>query len=334
MMNINLDSLILLLFCCQLESYKELPVTPEEWETIEKIIKLHGLKGPTSLLDISHDELVDVLGIEEFCAYKIVQRRKTMHVFIKALSDIENLGIQVITKYDNLYPQRMIRKMKKRAPLYIFYVGEISLLREGISIAGLVDISKKERSYTKRLIDKIKEEQLMFVSNDTRGPDEVALHYAIHHDCFSVCFICHDFLKKMQEYRRYLKSKQLVLLTAIDPTKHFTVTNAIDRNSYVCGLSKYQIVVSSKINNGATWFTSLQNMHQHWTVPLVMDNKSIGNTRLLDMGAISLTTKDILSDYSFDMIYSRNKQIAESESVHMDQMSIFEFIGEEYENTI
>ena len=38
--------------------------------------------------------------------------------------------------------------------------------------------------------------------------------------------------------------------------------------------------------------------------------------------------KDVLSDYSFDMIYDRNKKIVEDAEVNIDQMSIFEFIGE------
>jgi predicted Rossmann fold nucleotide-binding protein DprA/Smf involved in DNA uptake len=334
MMNLQLDSLIMLLFCCQLEAYKEVPVTPEEWLVIEKIIKMHGLKGPTSLLGMKYEELIDVLGIDEFCAYKMHQRMKTMDIFIKALSDIENRDIQVITKYDEAYPKVLLRTMKKRAPLYLFYSGDITLVKEGISLAGLVEVTKKERGYTKRLVDKIKEEQFVLVSNDTRGIDDVALQYALHHDCVVACFICHDFYKKQQEYRRYLKSKQMILLTAVDPAKYFTVTNAIDRNSYVCGLSKYQIIISSKINNGATWFTALQNMHQRWTIPFVVENDTIGNIRLLDMGAVSLTIKDILSEHSFDMMYHRNKEIIEESLVHMDQMSIFEFIGDDNENTI
>lgn len=334
MVRMNLDSLIVLLFCCQLEEYKVAPVSLEEWEAVEKIIRGHGLKGPTSLLGMSHDELVDILGIDEFCGYKMTQRMRSMHLFVKALSDIESKGIRVVTKYDDTYPKVLLEIMKKRAPLYIFYSGDITLLKEGISIAGLVEVTKKERAYTKRLVDKIKDEGKMFISNDTRGIDEVALQYALNHNCLSACFVCHEFIKKQQEYRRYLKSKQLVLMTTVDPSKHFTITNAIDRNSYVCGLSKYHIVISSKINNGATWFTALQNMHQHWTIPFVMDNKMVGNIRLLDMGAISLTTKDILSDYSFDMIYNRNKQVVEEDLVHVDQMSIFEFIGENHEDTI
>lgn len=334
MMNIHLDSLIMLLCCCQLEAYQEAPVSPEEWEAVEKIIKAHGLKGPTSLLGMHHDEWIDLLGMEAFCAYKINQRVKTMHLFVKALSDIEDQGILVVTKYDDNYPQVLLQTMKKRAPLYIFYSGDITLVSEGISIAGLVEVTKKERMYIKKLVDKAKEEQLLFLSNDTRGVDEIALRYALQQGCLSACFVCHDFINKQQEYRRYLKSKQLVLLSTVDPLKHFTVTNAIDRNSYVCGLSTYQIIISSKVNNGATWFTALQNIHQRWTIPLVVDNDMVGNMRLLDMGAVPLTTKDILSNRSFGMIYNRNKKVIEENLVHANQMSIFEFIGEENEDRI
>ena len=75
---------------------------------------------------------------------------------------------------------------------------------------------------------------------------------------------------KSKDYTRYIKSGQLVMLSAEDPNCYFDVTNAIERNSYVCALSKYQIIVSSSINNGATWFTSLQNLHNKWTTPLAV----------------------------------------------------------------
>lgn len=97
---------------------------------------------------------------------------------------------------------------------------------------------------------------------------------------------------------------------------------------YVCALSKYQIIVSSSINNGATWFTSLQNLHNKWTTPLAVEGLYLGNDRLLDMGVTPIYIKDVLSDYSFDMIYDRNKKIVEDAEVNIDQMSIFEFIGE------
>ena len=332
--SLQLDSSALLLFCCQLKEYHEVPLITDEWLEVEKKIYHYGLKGPASLLSMTGDEMIEMLQINEFCAYKMIERIKTMAIFISALNILETKGVNVITKYDERYPKDLLKYNKKRAPLYLFYCGDISIINRGISIAGLSEVGKKENAYTKRLVDKIIEEDRMYISNNTKGIDTVALHYALHHGGKALCFVCDQLQEKSKEYRRYLKNKQLVMLSAVAPNIKFDVTNAIDRNGYVCGLSCYQIVIASNINNGATWFTALQNMHHHWTIPFVVENECIGNSRLLDMGAIPMRIKDILSEYSFDMIYDRNKKMIEEESVDIDQMSIFEFLGENNESRL
>lgn len=325
---LNLDSIAMMLFCARLKAYKEVPVNIEEWLMIERIIKKKGLKGPASLLSMSQSELEDILGINEFIAYKMARRIETMNVFISVLNNLEGNGINVTTKYEDNFPELLNRHLKKRAPLYLFYCGDISVVQEGISLTGLTKVTKKDRAYTKRLVDKAKEDNYVYISNDAKGIDDVALHYALHHGCKCVNFVCERLGAKHKEYTRYIKSGQLVMLSAEDPNCYFNVTNAIDRNSYVCALSRYQIVVSSSINNGATWFTSLQNLHNKWTIPMAVEGLYLGNDRLLDMGVTPVYIKDILSDFSFDMIFDKNKKVIEDAEINIDQMSIFEFIGE------
>ena len=48
----------------------------------------------------SADELMDILDISEYTSYKIVQRMKTMNVFLKHIYEYEQKGIRIITKYD------------------------------------------------------------------------------------------------------------------------------------------------------------------------------------------------------------------------------------------
>lgn len=329
---LQLDSLALLLFCCELKEYKEVPVTSEEWLEIEKKIRNYGLKGPASLLSMNIDELIEILHIEEFCAYKMIERMKTMSQFIYALNILEVKGVNIVTKYDALYPSDLLKYAKKRAPLYLFYCGDLSIVTTGITIAGLSEVSKKENSYIKRLIDKMLEENKMYISNNSKGMDTIAFQYTLHHGGKALCFVSEHLEQKSKEYRRYFKNKQLVMVSAVEPGANFNITHAIDRNGYVCGLSEYMIIVNSSINNGATWFTALQNMHHQWTIPMIVENECMGNIRLLEMGAVPMRIKDILSAYSFDMIYERNKQMVEEEHVDIDQMSIFEFLGEKNEH--
>lgn len=325
---LNLDSIALMLFCAHLKAYKETPLTDEEWLLIEKAIKRKGLNGPSSLLSLDQIEFEEILEINEFVAYKMVRRIKTLNTFLSILANLESNGINVTTKYEDNYPTVLTKHLKKRAPLYLFYCGDITIIKPGISILGLNKMTKKDRIYTKKLIDKAIDNDLMYISNDVKGIDEIALLYALHHSCKCVNFVCERLGAKKEDYMRYIKNKQLVMLSAKDPNCYFDVTNAIDRNSYVCALSKYQIVVSSSINNGATWFTSLQNLHNKWTVPMAIEGIYLGNDRLLDMGVTPIYVKDILSEDTFDLIYERNKRTIEISEVNINQMSIFEFIGE------
>lgn len=247
------------------------------------------------------------------------------------MHEYEQQGIRIITKYDEEYPQNLIKKMKKSAPLCLFIAGTLPVKFEGISITGLQTVSKKEKGYVKRLVDKLNSEDKWLISNDCKGIDQEAFHYGLHHHSQIICFVCENMLNKIQEYKKSIRMGKVVFLSAVDPAKRFTVTHAIDRNSYVCALSMFQIVVSSKINSGATWFTIMHNMHHNWTVSLVLDNDCFGNQRLLEMKTVPIYIKNIVSDTSFEMIYELNKK-ENIEEVNIDQMSIFEFIGDTNES--
>lgn len=325
---LNLDSIAMMLFCAQLKAYKEVPLTTDEWLMIEKIIKKKELSGPASLLSMSQCELEDILGVNEFIAYKMSRRLKTINIFLSVLNNLEHNGINITTKYEDNYPQRLIKYLRKRAPLYLFYCGDINIIKEGVSLAGLTKVTKKDRTYIKRLLDKIIKDDFIYISNDSKGVDELAFKYALHQGANCINFVCERLTAKQNDYRKYLKSGQLLMLSAEDPNSYFDITSAIDRNSYVCALSKYQIIVSTSINNGATWFTALQNLHNNWTIPMAIEGLYLGNDRLLDIGVTPIYIKDILSDSSFDRIYENNKKSLVDAEVNIDQMSIFEFIGE------
>lgn len=326
-MMLNLNSLAMMVCTCDFYRDNEVALTTEEWLDVERNLKIHGLNGPSSLFGLDSNELMNMLEISEYSAYKIVRRMKSIHLFLKQLHEYEKQGIRIITKYDDDFPQVLIKKMKKNAPLYLFVAGQLPTDFEGISITGLQTVIKKEKGYIKRLVDKINDEDKWLISNDCKGVDQEAFYYGIHHHSKIICFVCENMYDKIEEYKKIIRLGRIVFLSAVDPVRRFTVTHAIDRNSYVCGLSKFQIVVSSKINSGATWFTIMHNMHHNWTISLVLDNDCFGNQRLLEMKTIPLYLKNIISDMSFEMIYELNKK-EDIEEVNIDQMSIFEFIGD------
>lgn len=95
------------------------------------------------MFGLNADELMDILDISEYTSYKIVQRMKTMNVFLKHIYEYEQKGIRIITKYDEEYPQILVKKMKKNAPTCLFVVGNLPVEFEGISLTGLQTVTKK-----------------------------------------------------------------------------------------------------------------------------------------------------------------------------------------------
>ena len=172
---LTLNSLATMLCTCDLYAYDEAALTSDEWLEVEKNLKVHGLNGPSSLFGLNSDELMDILDISEYSAYKIVRRMKSIQFFLKKLHEYEQQGIRIITKYDEEYPQNLIKKMKKSAPLCLFIAGTLPVKFEGISITGLQTVSKKEKGYVVNgsialLIPKnnehLNDEQMRYFSTD------------------------------------------------------------------------------------------------------------------------------------------------------------------------
>lgn len=326
---LNLDSLAVLLFCGDLIVDNTAPLTQEEWLDVEKKLKSSSKKNPAKLFGMNKDTLIQIMGIDEYIVYKMMARLSTLNDLMFALSNLENEGIYITTKYEDNYPQVLLTSLKKRAPLFLYYVGDLSLMKNMISIVGPQKIERKLNSFTRHLVTKIYDEDRTLVSSGLKGTDAFALKTHLQLGGKAVCFVSDHMFDKKKTYSKYIRENKMVLVSAVDPFAYFNVTNALDRNIYVCGLSDLQFITATHINSGGVWFTTIQNLHYHWTKQLVLDDANYGgNIRLLEMGAVKVTYEDILSLLTLDQIVEKNEVKEEEEEIIIDQMSIYEFLDE------
>lgn len=328
-MKLCLDSLAVLLFCGDLVVDNTAPLSQEEWFDVEKKLKASVKKTPAKLFGMNKDTLVQIVGIDEYIAYKMVARLSTLDKMLFSLANLENEGIFVTTKYEDNYPQVLLSSLKKRAPLFLYYVGDLSIMENMVSIVGPQSIEKRLYTFIKNLVTKIYDEDRVLVSSGLKGIDSYALKTHLQLGGKAVCFVSDHLFDKKKTYSKAIKDGQMVLMSAVDPFAYFNVTNALDRNIYVCGLSELQFITASHINSGGVWFTTIQNFHYHWTTQLVLDDDHYGgNIRLLEMGATKITYEDVLSLLSLDQIVEKNLVVEEKEKILVDQMSIYEFLDE------
>lgn len=326
---LNLDSIALLLFCSDIVSDSSKPLTQDEWFEIERRLKTSSLKEPSRLFGMSKDALVQILQIDEYIAYKMLARASIYDKLMYALHNLQNEGINITTKYEDNYPSCLIQSLKKRAPLFLYYIGDLSLLKNMVSIVGPQQSERRLQNFTRNLARKLYDEDKVLVSSGAKGIETYALKLYLKLGGKVVCFVSDHMLDKKQTYHKQIKDNQMLLLSAVDPYAFFNVTNALDRNIYVCGLSDYQFVTASHINSGGIWFTSIQNFHYHWTTQIVYEESRYnGNIRLLEMGALKISNDDVLSLLTIDQIVEKNKTVSVVEEIMVDQMSIYEFIEE------
>ncbi|MFR7591168.1 MAG: DNA-processing protein DprA [Longibaculum sp.] len=326
---LNLDSIAVLLYCGDLVVDNTAPLTQEEWYDVEKKLKSSSKKSPSKLFGMNKDTLIQILGIEEYIAYKMIARLSTLKDLMFALANLENEGIYITTKYEDNYPKCLVTSLKKRAPLFLYYVGDLSIATNMVSIVGPQQMEKRLNSFTKNLVTKIYDEERTLVSSGLKGIDAYALKIHLQLGGKAVCFVSDHMFDKKKTYSKYIREGRLVLMSAVDPFAYFSVTNALDRNIYVCGLSELQFITATHINSGGVWFTTIQNLHYHWTKQLVLDDDRFnGNIRLLEMGAVKVTYEDILSLLTIDQIVEKNEVVEEEEEILIDQMSIYEFLDE------
>ena len=327
---LNLDSIAVLLFCGDLIVDNTAPLSLEEWNDVERKLKSSSRKTPSKLFGMNKDTLIQILGIDEYIAYKMIARLSTLNDLMFALANLENEGIFITTKYEDNYPKVLMTSLKKRAPLYFYYVGDLSITSSPmISVVGPQDLERRLNSFTKNVVTKIYDEEKVLVSNGTKGTDAYALKTFMNLGGKAVCVVSDHMFDKKKTYSKYIKDGRMVLMSAVDPFAYFNVTNALDRNIYVCGLCDNQIITATHINSGSVWFTTIQNFHYHWTKQLVLDDDHYGgNIRLLEMGAIKLTYEDILSLLTIEQIIEKNEVVEEEVEVLVYQMSIYEFLDE------
>ncbi|MCD7894883.1 MAG: DNA-protecting protein DprA [Erysipelotrichaceae bacterium] len=326
-LELNLDSIALLLYCGDVIE-TNMCLTNTEWLSVEKTLKSETRKTPSRLLNISEDTLLNIYQFDETITQKILYRLPLLNELLYALSHLENMGIFITTIYEDNYPRILQKKLKKNAPTYLYYVGNISLVNQPmISLLGLQNIGKKQYGFIKNFVSKIHKENEILATNDTKGSDVYALKTMMRLNGQAICFLsCHLYDKK-KIYSKYLKNNQLLLISAINPYSEFNVTNALDCNNYISCLSEIQLISSLQANSGAVWFTAMQVLHYKWTKILVLnDFMYSGNIKLLEMGAIPISYNDIKSKLSIKELIEKNNTIKEENKIQVEQLSIFELM--------
>jgi len=274
------------------------PLTLKEWNTLALKILNSSLKTPGGMLGLTAEALQGDLALSLAEAQRLAALLDRGGAVGFELESLINAGIQIVTRADSNYPQRLKEKLQASTPIVLFYAGELALAQEeSVAIVGSRAVDETGTDFTAKLADRCVRNQLTVVSGGAKGVDLVSMKTALENSGKCVGVMSDSLAKKIreQEARQYIFEERLLLLTPFHPNAPFQVGNAMARNKIVYALADYAVVVSSDFETGGTWAGATENLRKGYAPLFVRSDSNVpkGNLALLGKNAAPLTTEEI-----------------------------------------
>ena len=202
----------------------------------------------------------------------------------------ERAGLWVLTRSDADYPERLKQRLGRAAPAVLFGCGNRLLLgRSSIAVVGSRNADEDALTCALRLGADAAAQGYSIVSGGARGIDRRAMRGALEREGTALGVLADSLLRSAMaaDYRQYVMSGDLALISPFNPEARFNVGNAMARNAYIYCLADAAVVVCSDVGKGGTWNGAEENLKHGW-VPLWVksdDGPGSGNPELVRRGA-------------------------------------------------
>lgn len=271
------------------ESGSSRPFSKQEWARFAAWLHDSGLE-PSVLLKGDLDALLE--GWED----KTVTRDRLRALLNRgaalglSLERWERAGLWVLTRSDADYPERLKQRLRTMAPAVLFGCGDKALLElGGIAVVGSRNAGEDGLEFARNLGAEAAAQGYSLVSGGARGIDRYAMQGALEREGTALGVLADSLLRSAMsaDYRQYIMSGDLALISPFNPEAGFNVGNAMARNACVYCLADAAVVVGSEAGKGGTWSGAKENLKHGW-VPLWVkpdDAPGSGNPELVRRGA-------------------------------------------------
>ena len=294
-MDLTADSQVMLLLCSHLGLSDETgpkPFTLGEWNSLARKLPQSSLAAPGRLLGSSVDDLRTELALSDTEAGRLGQLLNRGGALAVELERLESLGIWIVTRADEQYPQRLKQRLKRAAPALLFGAGERALLGQpGLAVVGSRNVDDHGKTCADLVGNACGREGLVLYSGGARGVDAVSTQAALDARGTAVGVLAHSLERAIRapDARSKLESGDLVFVTPYSPNAGFSVGAAMGRNKLIYALADYALVIASDAGRGGTWAGAIEAINAKWLPLFVLDGPNVpeGNCQLLQKGAIS-----------------------------------------------
>ncbi len=296
------DSLAAALLCTPLGLSDETviaPVTPAEWQRVIG----ESQAAPGELLGLEAEEIRRRLDCEQQLADRLALLLGGSDRLFVRLDRFASAGIWMLTRFDELFPSRLIKRLGTRCPMVVFGAGREQLLSGGgVAIVGARNMSEGARQFAESAGTAAAAAGMTVISGGARGIDQEAMRAAVSAGGSALGVLADSLERAIRECetQQLMEYGSLCVITAYSPSLPFSVANAMGRNKIIYALSDYALVVDSDYEKGGTWNGAIENL-RHGLAPLFVResaDSSPGNQHLIRRGAVALTIAEIRSGYA------------------------------------
>lgn len=262
--------------------------------------KLCEVVGPPGgLLGRAEEQLVAECGLGLDLAARVVALLGRATAMAFELDRFEQMGIAVLTPFDEDYPARLGERLGTAAPVVLYAAGSAGVLgRPGVGVVGSRTVSPAGAELAGAVAERAARLEMPLVSGGARGVDQTAMNAAFEAGGTVVGVLAESLARKLRgpDIRRAIHEGRTLMCTPYSPEAPFSAGNAMGRNKLVYALSAVTFVVAAEVEAGGTWAGATEALRRGFGPVAVWrgPGEGPGNARLEARGATPVTSLDEL----------------------------------------
>jgi len=267
------------------------PLEPAQWTVLAEKL-LNEEIAPYELMSFSKEDFEAKLGLSYDEAERIIRLINRSGSITFEIERYANMGINIMTRADSIYPKVLKKKLGKSCPPLFYYAGNPELAsKRCVGFVGSRSIGINDETFTTSTVKKINAKGFSVVSGGAKGVDSIASDVSISNGSQSMEYVSDSLISRIKTKAvvSAIIDNRLLIMSAVKPDARFTAGFAMMRNRYIYAQSEGTVVIKSDYNKGGTWNGAVTNLKQRLCSTFCWDNAEYeGNVELIKRGAIPI----------------------------------------------
>lgn len=293
------------------------PYSTQEYYRLEQRVRESCYRSIGDLMGVDISGLMMHLDISEEEGYRIFTLLNRGVQLGYSIESFLMRGIEVVTLYNEDYPERLRRKMKDTAPPFLYRCGNVSLIgKPAIAIVGIsgVKTTPEVRDGIVSMVKTAVKLGYSVITGGELGVSRVAAGAVLEHGGTLIDVLGGNMFEHIayEPIDALLKEERMAVLSMEHPEAMFTVSHAIARNKVVFALADAAFICNTDNKRGET-----DALHNHYCDWIYAWSGYPANRALISRGATPVAD---LRKFDFEGM-SRHWKGSSSE-----QLNIFDLI--------